>query len=48
MALVAVLVLWPFLDTKDEVNILKRPLLLALFVLSLIIWAALTVWGRYS
>ena len=48
MALVAVLVLWPFLDTKDEDNILKRPLLLALFVLSLIIWAALTAWGRYS
>ncbi|MBI5639057.1 MAG: cytochrome bc complex cytochrome b subunit [Nitrospirae bacterium] len=48
MALVAVVILWPFLDTKDEDNILKRPLLLAIFVLSLTAWAVLTVWGHYS
>jgi ubiquinol-cytochrome c reductase cytochrome b subunit len=48
MAIVAVLVFWPFLDTKDEDNILKRPLLLLTFILSIITWAVLTVWGRYS
>ena len=48
MALVAAFVLWPFFDTVEEENIMKRPVLLAFFVLSLIIAAALTVWGRYS
>ena len=28
MALMALFVLWPFFDTKEEENILKRPLLL--------------------
>jgi ubiquinol-cytochrome c reductase cytochrome b subunit len=48
MVLVTLFILWPFLDTKEEGNILKRPLLLALFILSVIGWIALTVWGRYS
>jgi ubiquinol-cytochrome c reductase cytochrome b subunit len=48
MALVTLFILWPFFDTKEEENILKRPFLLTLFLLSIIIWTALTVWGKYS
>jgi len=48
MALTVVFLLWPFFDTKEEENILKRPLLLAVFVLSLIGWVGLTIWGQYS
>jgi len=46
--LVMLFILWPFFDTKKEENILKRHLLLALFILSVIAWIALTIWGRYS
>ena len=46
--LVGLFILWPFFDTKEEENILKRPFLLALFVLSLIAWTVLTVWGKHS
>jgi ubiquinol-cytochrome c reductase cytochrome b subunit len=48
MGLAAVFLFWPFLDRKEEDNILKRPLLLACFILSLAVWVALTVWGEYS
>jgi ubiquinol-cytochrome c reductase cytochrome b subunit len=48
VALTMVFLLWPFFDTKEEENILKRPLLLAVFVLSLIGWVGLTIWGKYS
>jgi ubiquinol-cytochrome c reductase cytochrome b subunit len=40
--------LWPFIDTKRERNILKRPLLLGSFVALLVLWFVLTIWGRYS
>ena len=46
--LATVFILWPFFDTKEEENILKRPLLLTLFILSVLAWIALTVWGWYS
>ena len=45
--LVAVFLLWPFLDTKKEPNILKRPVLKTVFFLILILLAVLTVWGSY-
>jgi ubiquinol-cytochrome c reductase cytochrome b subunit len=45
--LVAVLLLWPFLDAKKEPNILKRPVLRTVFFLSLIVLAVLTIWGQY-
>lgn len=48
LAFVALFILWPFFDTKEEDNILKRPLHLTIFILSVIAWAGLTVWGRYS
>jgi ubiquinol-cytochrome c reductase cytochrome b subunit len=48
--LIAIIVFlaWPFLDTKEERNVLKRPLLLILFVALLALWVLLTLWGRYS
>jgi ubiquinol-cytochrome c reductase cytochrome b subunit len=41
-------ILWPFLDTKEEVNILKRPRLLAFFFLGLSLWVGFTIWGKVS
>jgi ubiquinol-cytochrome c reductase cytochrome b subunit len=41
-------ILWPFLDTREEVNILKRPRLLALFVAGLFVWVTFTIWGKVS
>jgi ubiquinol-cytochrome c reductase cytochrome b subunit len=41
-------ILWPFLDTKEEVNILKRPRLLAFFVLGIFLWVVFTIWGKVS
>lgn len=48
MGIAAVFLLWPFFDRKEEDNILKRPLLLAVFILALASWVALTLWGKYS
>jgi ubiquinol-cytochrome c reductase cytochrome b subunit len=45
---IIVFLFWPFLDTKEERNVLKRPLLLVGFIILLGAWAALTLWGRYS
>ena len=47
--LLAVLfIFWPFIDTREEDNILKRPRLLVLFAAAVVSWIILTVWGRYS
>jgi len=46
--IVTVLLLWPLLDTKEEANIMKRPLLRSAFFLAVIGWIALTIWGKYS
>ena len=46
--LIGIFLFWPFIDSQGERNILKRPLLLGLLIVVLIIWLALTVWGRYS
>jgi ubiquinol-cytochrome c reductase cytochrome b subunit len=48
IVLVTLFILWPFFDIKEEENILKRPLLRTLFIVSVLAWFALTVWGRYS
>ena len=44
---VAVFLLWPFIDTREKKNILKRPFLLTVILCGLTLWAALTFWGRY-
>lgn len=46
--IVAALLLWPLLDTGEETNILKRPRLLFGFIVAVIVWAVLTIWGKYS
>jgi len=46
--LAVIFMTWPYLDTKEEKNILRRPLLILFLVIVLAAWAALTIWGRYS
>ena len=48
LIITAVFILWPFLERKEETNILKRPRLLGFFILSLVLWVVFTVWGKYS
>ncbi len=48
LILVIIFLLWPFFDTKEEKNILRRPLLRGVFFLSLAMWIILTIWGKYS
>ncbi len=48
IGLVSLFILWPFFDTKEEENILKRPLLRTLFIFSVLTWITLTIWGLYS
>jgi len=45
IALVLVMILWPFADQSEKRNILKRPGLLALFFATLGVWVAFTIWG---
>jgi ubiquinol-cytochrome c reductase cytochrome b subunit len=47
LSLVVVFVLWPFIDTSRETNILKRPLLLALFLVTVTAWIGLSFWGAH-
>ena len=47
LVLLAVFILWPFLDKSPERNILKRPLLLSLFLGTIAVWIALTIKGSY-
>ncbi len=46
--LVIIFILWPFFDTGQEKNLLKRPRLLAFFLLSVLLWISFTIWGKYS
>jgi ubiquinol-cytochrome c reductase cytochrome b subunit len=48
IAVVCLFVLWPLLDRKEEDNILRRPALLAVFILSIAVLAVLSIWGKYS
>ena len=47
LSLVVVFILWPFIDTSREANILKRPLLLALFLVTVTGWIGLSFWGAH-
>ena len=46
--MVALFLLWPFLDVKKEDNIVKRRGLLAFFIAAIIVWVILSIWGKYS
>jgi ubiquinol-cytochrome c reductase cytochrome b subunit len=48
MVLVLIFLLWPFLDKKEEDNMLKRPVLFGVFITVFIGWIVLTIWGQYS
>lgn len=45
---IVVFLFWPFIDSKEERNLLKRPAMLVAFLLLVSFWVVLTVWGRYS
>jgi ubiquinol-cytochrome c reductase cytochrome b subunit len=46
LILVIVFIIWPFLDTQQEKNVLKRPVLRGVFIFLLIMWVMLLYWGR--
>ena len=45
---IVVFMIWPWIDSGDERNITKRPVLLTLFLFLAVLWVVLTFWGRYS
>ncbi len=47
LILLVIFLLWPFFDTKEEENIMKRSILRVVFFFSLAMWITLTIWGRY-
>ena len=47
LVLVVVFILWPFIDTSKNHNILKRPLLLTLFFVTIVVWVGITLWGSF-
>ncbi len=47
LVLVTVFILWPFMDRSEQYNIFKRPRLLALFLVTLIVWVGITLWGAH-
>lgn len=47
LLILCVFLFWPFIDKGEERNILKRPVLRAIFIISFLLWLLLTVWGRY-
>jgi ubiquinol-cytochrome c reductase cytochrome b subunit len=44
--LALIFLFWPFLDTQQEKNVLKRPLLRGMFIGVIIGWFILLYWGR--
>lgn len=48
LVLVLIFLFWPFFDKKEEKNILKRPLLLGVFIFTLTMWIILAIWGKYA
>jgi ubiquinol-cytochrome c reductase cytochrome b subunit len=46
LILVFIFILWPFLDTQEEKNVLKRPLLRGVFLTMIALWVVLFWWGR--
>jgi ubiquinol-cytochrome c reductase cytochrome b subunit len=47
LVLVIVFICWPFIDQAKKHNILRRPKLLALFIVTIIVWIGLTIWGSH-
>ena len=45
LVVVAVFIFWPFIDQSEKANILKRPPLLTLFLVTIVVWIGLTIWG---
>lgn len=43
--LVSIFIVWPFLDTHKEKNILKRPVLRGVFIALMCLWVLLMFWG---
>lgn len=48
VAIFLVFIFWPFLDTKRQRNLFRRPVLLGVCLLGAILWAILTIWGKHS
>ena len=46
LILMVVFLIWPFLDTEKEKNVMKRPILRGVFVFLLCAWVVLLFWGR--
>ncbi len=46
--MVGLFTLWPFLDVKEEDNMLKRRALFACLIAAAVGWVVLTIWGKYS
>lgn len=46
IVLALIVILWPFLDTQREKNVMKRPVLRGAFLLFIISWIVLLWWGR--
>ncbi len=46
LALVLLFLGWPFLDTYQEKNVLKRPILRGVFIFLICLWIVLLFWGR--
>lgn len=44
--LAAIFLAWPFVDTYQEKNVLKRPVLRGVFIAVLALWIVLLFWGR--
>ncbi len=46
LLLIAAFILWPFIDKKEERDIRRRPVLLAVFITASVLWFLLTFWER--
>jgi len=46
LILVFIFILWPILDTQQEKNVLKRPVLRGVFLCLIALWVILLWWGR--
>lgn len=47
LVLVVVFIFWPFMDKSQKTNILKRPLMLATFLVTIMVYIGLTIWGSH-
>ena len=46
LSLIAIFLFWPFLDTQEEKNVMKRPILRGVFLFLIALWIILLLWGR--